>query len=64
MLHAHSVSFTHPVTGEHIYIEAPCPWEPKTAKKGQVYFGRFYLANVKPPRWLSRGPKNISICNS
>jgi len=28
MLHAHSVSFTHPVTGEHIYIEAPCPWEP------------------------------------
>ena len=28
MLHAHSVSFTHPVTGEHIHIEAPCPWEP------------------------------------
>jgi 23S rRNA pseudouridine1911/1915/1917 synthase len=28
MLHAHSVSFTHPVTGEHIRIEAPCPWEP------------------------------------
>ena len=28
MLHAHSVSFTHPVTGEHVHIEAPCPWEP------------------------------------
>lgn len=28
MLHAHSVSFTHPVTGERIHIEAPCPWEP------------------------------------
>ena len=28
MLHAHSVSFTHPVTGEHIHIEAPCPWGP------------------------------------
>ena len=28
MLHAHSVSFTHPITGEHVHIEAPCPWEP------------------------------------
>ena len=28
MLHAHSVSFTHPVAGEPIHIEAPCPWEP------------------------------------
>ena len=36
MLHAHSVSFAHPVTGEHIHIEAPCPWEPKPPQWGQA----------------------------
>ncbi len=28
MLHAYQVDFDHPVTGEHVTIESPLPWQP------------------------------------